>query len=494
MCTYTFVCSKILIFLSEERESSEYNNTVDTSKQGQSYLQLHPEMWQYFDQQQQQESSASSQQQQYKLMGGQDVIPETIPSYPASAMMPGAVSSGNVYGYPLGVASNIYDLSSQPEMTEEVKYPMFHNVRKHGNYVGNVVGGAPPSIVVGGGGAAVDGSLAPIGVPVSDGEVAVGMSNGNGDGLGGNLNINLNRRQYQGLPPAENQQHHNSHHHTSGNSVSSSSSGTVLLAPRENRIEASNGMGSVGGGPSVVDRAAIEVRRKAGGELSPDELWSNYYRNVGADETRNNDNVVGLADDNLFDGRGSGGRGKYVGTMGSDPYEKRSGGGSRPINRINNFIDNENDDTRQSVRSSRREQMFPETSYVNAVEGIQEGREPSPMRSSVNRFEDVDSTSMLEQERHLMQKEIEQQQRYRQEQQEIHRQHAIPVWNGKTSGSGYYERSNFLDTNQRLLPTRTKRHIGPHDGGIQRLISTGKQVKVNFISFQAHNSKLKKLL
>lgn len=454
----------------EERESSEYNNTADTSQQGQTYLQLHPEMWQYFDQQQQEPSLSSSQQQNYKIMGEQDVVPETIPSYPASAMMPGAVSSGNVYGYPLGVASNIYDLSSQPELTEEVKYPMYHNVRKHGNYVGNVIGGGgvggPPSIVVGSEGA-IDGSLAPM-IPVSDGEVAVGMSNGNGDGLSNNLNINLNRREYQGVSGNGNQ--HHSSHHTSRIPLSSvDGNGRVLLAPPENPLDTSNRVVAMGSivAPSVVgseaDAAAAISSTRGGkpGEISPDELWNNYYRNVGENDARGNGGIV---DDSLRENR----PGKYLGSPANDPYEKRSGGASRPINRVSSYMDDDNGGGQPNIRSSRREEMYPGNSYVDPV---MQGRQSPIVQPSVDRLSDVDGARMLEQERHLIQKEIEQQQRYRQHQQEMHNQQAIPSW--RKHSTGYYDNTNFMRTESRI-PERIKRHIGAHDGGgIQRLISTG---------------------
>lgn len=460
-----FCNESIISYFTEERESSEYNNTVDTSEQGQAYLQLHPEMWQYFDQQQPEPSSSSSQQQNYKIMGEQDVVPETIPSYPASAMMPGAVSSGNVYGYPLGVASNIYDLSSQPELTEEVKYPMYHAVRKHGNYVGNVVGGSggPPSIVVGSEGT-IDGSLAPM-IPVSDGEVAVGMSNGNGDGLSNNLNINLNRREYQGV---SGNQHHSSHH-TSGIPLSSvDGSGRVLLAPPENSLDPSNRIASMGSVvvPSVIgsetDGAVSSTRGGKPGEISPNELWNNYYRNTGENDVRGNGGIV---DDSLRENRPD----KYLGSPVNDPYEKRSGGASRPINRVASYMDNDNGGGQPNIRSSRREEMYPVNGYSDPV---MEGRQsPIVQQPSVDRLSDVDSARMLEQERHLIQKEIEEQQRYRQHQQEIRNQQTIPSW--RKHSTGYYDNSNFMGSESRI-PERIKRHIGAHDGGgIQRLISTG---------------------
>lgn len=364
-------------------------------------------MWQYFDQQQQESSSTSTQQQTYKLMGGQDVVPETIPSYPASAMMPGAVSSGNVYGYPLGVASNIYDLSSQPEMTEEMKYPIYHNVRKHGNYVGNVVVG-PDTLVVGGR-ESVDGSLPPIG-PVSDTEVPLGMSNGNGDSLGGNLNINLNRRQYQGIP-----QHHRNHHN---GSPLSSPDGVLLTRP--------------GNSQAITDGIPLEspnVQQNT-------EAWAKYYgERVGS---RN------IADE-----------AKYPA---SDPYEKRSGGGpGRMINRGTTFTGGH--ENQQTVAGPQL--GYPENTYMEAVGD-------SRRDSGSHRLNDIDSSSLLARERHLMEKEVEQQQEYRQRQEEMRSQNDI--WRGQTDG--YYE-NNLGTGNNRFLNGRRKRHIGPHDGGIQRLISTG---------------------
>jgi hypothetical protein len=118
-------------------------------------------MWQYYDSY----SKASSS------------MDDLIPRYPASALLPGStgvnldnsalspLDAGQyVPSYPGG--SNSYDLPSQPELTQGVKYPSYHNVHKHGKY------GIPQtgleSEVAGGG----------------------GMSNGNGR----DLNINVNRR------------------------------------------------------------------------------------------------------------------------------------------------------------------------------------------------------------------------------------------------------------------------------------------------------------
>lgn len=377
----------------------EYNNTVDTSKQGQSYLQLHPEMWQYFDQQQ--EPSSSSSQTNYKLLDGQDVVvSETIPSYPASAIMPGAVSSGNVYGYPLGV--NIYDLSSQPEMTEEVKYPMYHNVRKHGNYRGNVLMGADGNM-----NSPIAGPIPQV-VPASDAEVAVGMSNGNGDALGGDLNINLNRRQYpEGLSMGGN--HHHSSHRQESNS------------PGSSMIESNGQLSDVYTGT---------------GAQGPEDMWENYYRTATRDDIQRRDS--GLGENGIIETKP-----KY---MSNDPYEKRSG--ENPMSRLTNLLldNNNNDDFRYgSPREFYRERNYPEKIKANHNSGIG----------------DENENAILEEKRRLMAEKVHH------KEEELH--HHQPAQIQIPFTDSFNDNGNF----ETLHMSRSKRHIGPHDGGIQRLISTG---------------------
>jgi hypothetical protein len=165
---------------SELRTNTEYNNSINTSDEGQAYLRQHPEMWQYFDTQQYNANGKASS----SSLDPSDLIPR----YPASAILP-SDTRGNVGGdvdsvagqsispdglggqyipnYPVGVG-NMYDLSSQPELTEEVKYPTFHAVRKHGKYT------IPESVM--------------------EAEIAGGMSNGNSLR---DLSINVNRRTQQ---------------------------------------------------------------------------------------------------------------------------------------------------------------------------------------------------------------------------------------------------------------------------------------------------------
>ncbi|XP_035703612.1 uncharacterized protein LOC110843502 isoform X2 [Folsomia candida] len=122
-----------VIYDSELRTALEYNNTVDTSADGQNYLRMHPEMWQYLD-------------QRYSNVKPQSVdTSDIIPRYPASALMPPGMDTrggGNLGGqsslgqyvpsYPGGSA--VYELPSQPELSESIKYPTYHSVHKHGKY------------------------------------------------------------------------------------------------------------------------------------------------------------------------------------------------------------------------------------------------------------------------------------------------------------------------------------------------------------------------
>lgn len=430
---------------------------MDTSQQGQAYLQLHPEMWQYFDQQQQ-EQSPSSQRNYNKLMGGQDVVPETIPSYPASAMMPGAISSGNVYGYPLGVASNIYDLSSQPEMTEEVKYPLYHNVRKHGNYGGSVNSGGETSQMMGSGVVTGNGGLPQI-VPVSDAEVAVGMSNGNGDGLGSeNLNINLNRRQYQELTGDGNQPYKS--HHRTANSMSGGNGGIVLSPQETPVVDVSNGLSHLGGVGILPSSSVVGSSRKAG-ELSPEELWANYYRsNVGEDDGRGGVGNGAIVDDSFVESKRDG---KYLPSSANDPYEKRSGGSRTDNSRVASLLNNENDrlDPRASIfsRSRNREFYNPENDYMS---GLRESSQPAAARSM-----DI-GNAIIEQQRHIIQRQLQHHQQQLENRNAAHN-HIPTAWNKQSSGT-YENIENFRNGGE----SRFKRHIGAHDnGGIQRLISTG---------------------
>lgn len=167
------------------RTNLEYNSSIDTSQEGQSYLRLHPEMWAYLDQQRY--SNMNMKPPTSSLDG-----PDIIPRYPASSLLPG-IGSVNVVGagdtgptleggqsslnpgqyvptYPGG--SSVYDLNSQPELNQNIKYPSYHSVHKHGKY------GIPN-----------DGSiLAP--------EVAGGGGMSNGNALR-DLNINVDRRTLQ---------------------------------------------------------------------------------------------------------------------------------------------------------------------------------------------------------------------------------------------------------------------------------------------------------
>lgn len=135
----------------------EYNNTHDTAEEGQAYLRMHPEMWQYMEQRGDPNMKSST-------LDSSDLIP----NYPAAAIIPEANAAEGqespsqfMPNYPGG--SPLYGLPSQPELTESVKYPGYHNVRKHGKYS----------------------------VPQSEVTMGGDMSNGNGVR---DLNINVDRR------------------------------------------------------------------------------------------------------------------------------------------------------------------------------------------------------------------------------------------------------------------------------------------------------------
>lgn len=92
------------------QEAVEYNNSESTAEKGQKYLEAHPEMWSYFD------------DKESGMMNAPDIdlMPPVDNSY-GSGLVVGAYPMGSGYEYP-----------SQPELTEDVKYPVYHTVRKHG--------------------------------------------------------------------------------------------------------------------------------------------------------------------------------------------------------------------------------------------------------------------------------------------------------------------------------------------------------------------------
>lgn len=111
----------------EFRTSLEYANTSDTSLEGQAYLRLHPEMWQYLESQ----SNANPVKQAEAAPPSSLDVSDMIPRYPAASADSDGVAVGGQYmpAYP-----GAYDLQSQPELSPAVKYPSRHNVHKHTQY------------------------------------------------------------------------------------------------------------------------------------------------------------------------------------------------------------------------------------------------------------------------------------------------------------------------------------------------------------------------
>lgn len=143
------IYTSMMITNADSRRETEYNGTLDTSLEGQAYLQTHPEMWKYYgedslggDYKSGQSASRSAgtstiiENGPYDQMRSGRLSESVLPlarasdsngqiEYRSSAGSPYGSSNLPTYGIPL---------SSQPELTEDVKYPMYHTVRKHGKF------------------------------------------------------------------------------------------------------------------------------------------------------------------------------------------------------------------------------------------------------------------------------------------------------------------------------------------------------------------------
>ncbi|CAG7820626.1 unnamed protein product [Allacma fusca] len=131
-----------IIYDSELRASDEYNMTVNTSQEGKAYLDAHPEMWKYFGEQSDPKNQQLNKDSVYLPNSGFDQMEPPMNAFPgmSSQMQVGGLNGlGNLPQQPLPdlpylpfPGQGVYDLSSQPELTEDVKYPVYHSVRKHG--------------------------------------------------------------------------------------------------------------------------------------------------------------------------------------------------------------------------------------------------------------------------------------------------------------------------------------------------------------------------
>lgn len=116
-----------------EARSKVEHATIDTSMEGQTFLQQHPEMWRLYEQDSQdsnQQDLSETQSSQGAMINdvenGRNILKSRDPYASQMQYLP--------YNIPLQRPYNIpqVPLSSQPELTENVMYPQYHTVRKHG--------------------------------------------------------------------------------------------------------------------------------------------------------------------------------------------------------------------------------------------------------------------------------------------------------------------------------------------------------------------------
>jgi len=428
---------RLYLTLIELRASSEYNNSINTSDEGQAYLRRNPQMWQYFDNTQQslsQYSSVPSGSSINNKMSSDSVGPDLIPRYPASAMIPEGGNNGVVDVdtvvrqlspdgspyipvYPAGGgaiinggAGSMYDLPSQPELTEQMKYPSYHSVRKHGKYTG--ASGAPSS--------------ASNNIPIEEGEIiGGGLSNGNSLR---DLQINVNRRT----------------HHPSSISHSQSS-----LHGREEGYEDEH-----------EDDIHGNLKNNNG-----NTVWGNYFPGKGELPSNFLRRDEGISEEST----GEGGGDDDV-TGGNDPY------GRNKNNRRGRYryLTSPFGGDKVFGSDGLREEFDPNETTSRNGESI---RESLPGSSNVGNenIRGANSNDPYQEGKQL---------------QFHHRWRKTADTNPeeeRTRGQEEEEGNINLDLEQyNGIPqpspppppplSRSKRHIGPHDmDGIQRLISTGKR-------------------
>jgi hypothetical protein len=103
-------------------------------------LQTHPEMWKYYDGDEALQADYKSAQPGSRPSGASTIMENgpfdqeesqlALPSDPNGQIQ--YRSNGGPYGPNLPTYG--IPLSSQPELTEDVKYPLYHTVRKHGKF------------------------------------------------------------------------------------------------------------------------------------------------------------------------------------------------------------------------------------------------------------------------------------------------------------------------------------------------------------------------
>jgi len=153
MKTHVIIIHMLTISYADSRRETEYNGTQDTSLEGKAYLQAHPEMWTYYGEEEASQTDYKSAQpssrpagessvignygsvdSDVRQMGSGQLLDSTLP-LSRSADPDGQTDySPNARPYGPNLPSYPGPYASQPELTENVNYPVYHTVRKHGKF------------------------------------------------------------------------------------------------------------------------------------------------------------------------------------------------------------------------------------------------------------------------------------------------------------------------------------------------------------------------